>query len=138
MIKYYVIRIKLGRLKLKNVPEQYRAEVVKALDLPCEEIEEKIVKELEEQIVEEIEEVTVEEIPKEIIKLTINDVEEISSKFGFKVSQNVNYIAIKKGRFNFATIDNNITSITIKNGNTFSITSKDELENIMKTHLAAN
>ncbi len=130
MIEYYVIRIKLGRLKLKNVPELYRDEVAKALDLPCEEIE--------EQIVDEIEEVTVEEIPKEIIKLTINDVEEISSKFGFKVSQNVNYIAIKKGRFNFATIDNNITSITIKNGNTFSITSKDELENIMKTHLAAN
>ena len=130
MIEYYVIRIKLGRLKLKNVPKQYRAEVAKALDLPCEEIE--------EQIVDEIKEVIVEEIPKEIIKLTINDVEEISSKFGFKVSQNVNYIAIKKGRFNFATIDNNIASITIKNGNTFSITSKDELENIIKTNLYEN
>lgn len=130
MIEYYVIRIKLGRLKLKNVPEQYRAEVAKALDLPCEQIE--------EQIVKEIEEVIVEEIPDEIIKLTINDVEEISSKFGFKVSQNVNYIAIKKGRFNFATIDNNITSITIKNGSTFSITSKDELENIIKTNLHEN
>ena len=130
MIEYYVIRIKLGRLKLKNVPELYRDEVAKVLDLPCEEIE--------EQIVNEIEEVIVEEIPKEIIKLTIDDVEEISSKFEFKVSQNVNYIAIKKGRFNFATIDNNITSITIKNGNTFSITSKDELENIIKTNLHEN
>lgn len=130
MIEYYVIRIKLGRLKLKNVPEQYRAEVAKVLDLPCEE--------MDEQIVDEIEEVIVEEIPKEIIKLTINDVEEISSKFGFKVSQNVNYIAIKKGRFNFATIDNNITSITIKNGNTLPINSKDELENIMKTNLHEN
>ena len=120
MIQYYLTRIKLGRMKLKHVPEKYRNEVARLLDSHCEEI----VEEIKEPIVEEIE---------ESVPLTIEDIEDVVNKFGFKVSQTVNYIAIKSGRLNAAKISNDMKSITLKNGDTIAINTKEDLENVIKT-----
>lgn len=125
MIQYYLTRIKLGRMKLKHVPEKYRDEVGRLLDSPCEEI----VEEIKEPIVEEIEEVIIEES----VPLTIEDIEDVVNKFGFKVSPTVNYIAVKSGRLNAAKISNDMKSITLKNGDTIAVNTKKDLENVIKT-----
>lgn len=78
----------------------------------------------EEQIVEEI----VEEV---VDKLTIDDVREVAEELGFKVNETVNYIAIKKGNRNVATMDNGLKTITVKGGEAIEVLTKEELRSVI-------
>ena len=78
----------------------------------------------EEQIVEEI----VEEVVNE---LTINDVREVAESLGFKVNETVNYIAIKKGNRNVATMDNGLKAVTVKGGEAIEVSTKEELRSVI-------
>lgn len=78
----------------------------------------------EEQIVEEI----VEEVVNE---LTIDDVREVAESLGFKVNETVNYIAIKKGNRNVATMDNGLKAVTVKGGEAIEVSTKEELRSVI-------
>ena len=55
---------------------------------------------------------------------------------GLTISQTVNYIAVKRdSRLNIATMSNDLTTITIKEVDTFTINNKEDLINIIETHL---
>ena len=82
----------------------------------------------EEQIVEEMVEEVVEEV---INKLTIDDVKEVAKELGFKVNETVNYIAIKKGNRNVATMDNELKTVTIKGGEAIEVSTKEELRSVI-------
>ena len=77
-----------------------------------------------EQIVEEIVEESVEE-------LTIDDVREVAESLGFKVNETVNYIAIKKGNRNVATMDNGLKAVTVKGGEAIEVSTKEELRSVI-------
>lgn len=77
-----------------------------------------------EEIVEPIVEEVVEEV---VINLSIEDIEEVAAEFGYKVNQTNNYIAIKKGRLNAATISNDMKTVTKKNGEVVEIANKESL-----------
>lgn len=81
-----------------------------------EEIVEPIVEEIEVEIVEEV-----------VNNLSIEDIEEVATEFGYKVNQTVNYIAIKKGRLNVATISNDMKIVTKKSGEAVEIADKESL-----------
>lgn len=66
-------------------------------------------------------------------KITIDDVKEIANASGLKVNQTINYVAIKKGNRNVATINNDLTVVSIKKtDNKITINSKKDLEEIME------
>ena len=77
-----------------------------------------------EQIVKEIVEESVEE-------LTIDDVREVAESLGFKVNETVNYIAIKKGNRNVATMDNGLKAVTVKGGEAIEVSTKEELRSVI-------
>ena len=77
-----------------------------------------------EQIVEEI----VEEV---VYKLTIDDVREVAESLGFKVNETVNYVAIKKGNRNVATMDNELKTVTVKGGEVIEVLTKEELRSVI-------
>ena len=77
-----------------------------------------------EQIVEEIVEEVVDE-------LTIDDVREVAESLGFKVNETVNYIAIKKGNRNVATMDNELKTVTVKGGEAIEVSTKEELRSVI-------
>ena len=77
-----------------------------------------------EQIVEEIVEESVDE-------LTIDDVREVAEELGFKVNETVNYVAIKKGNRNVATMDNELKTITVKGGEAIEVSTKEELRSVI-------
>ena len=77
-----------------------------------------------EQIVEEI----VEEV---VYKLTIDDVREVAEELGFKVNETVNYVAIKKGNRNVATMDNELKTVTVKGGEAIEVSTKEELRSVI-------
>ena len=82
----------------------------------------------EEQIVEEI----VEEVTEEVVnKLTIDDVREVAESLGFKVNETVNYVAIKKGNRNVATMDNGLSTVTVKGGEAIEVSTKEELRSVI-------
>ena len=81
-----------------------------------------------EQIVEEMVEEVVEEV---INKLTIDDVKGVAKELGFKVNETVNYIAIKKGNRNVATMDNELKTVTIKGGEAIEVSTKEELRSVI-------
>ena len=81
-----------------------------------------------EQIVEEMVEEVVEEV---INKLTIDDVKEVAKELGFKVNETVNYIAIKKGNRNVATMDNELKTVTVKGGEAIEVSTKEELRSVI-------
>lgn len=65
-------------------------------------------------------------------KLTFDDIKEIANASGLKVNQTVNYVAIKKGNRNVATINNDLTVISIKKtDNKVTISNKKDLEEVM-------
>lgn len=65
-------------------------------------------------------------------KLTFDDIKEIANASGFKVNQTINYVAIKKGNRNVATINNDLTVISIKKtDNKVTISNKKDLEEVM-------
>lgn len=78
----------------------------------------------EEQIVEEIVEEVVDE-------LTIDDVREVAESLGFKVNETVNYVAIKKGNRNVATMDNELKTVTVKGGEAIEVSTKEELRSVI-------
>lgn len=78
----------------------------------------------EEQIVEEI----VEEV---VDKLTIDDVREVAESLGFKVNETANYVAIKKGNRNVATMDNELKAVTVKGGEAIEVSTKEELRSVI-------
>lgn len=78
----------------------------------------------EEQIVEEI----VEEV---VDKLTIDDVKEVAESLGFKVNETANYVAIKKGNRNVATMDNELKAVTVKGGEAIEVSTKEELRSVI-------
>ena len=82
----------------------------------------------EEQIVEEIVEEVVEEVVNE---LTIDDVKEVAESLGFKVNETVNYVAIKKGNRNVATMDNGLKTVTVKGGEAIEVSTKEELRSVI-------
>ena len=82
----------------------------------------------EEQIVEEIVEEVVEEV---VDELTIDDVREVAESLGFKVNETVNYIAIKKGNRNVATMDNGLKAVTVKGGEAIEVSTKEELRSVI-------
>ena len=77
-----------------------------------------------EQIVEEIVEEVVDE-------LTIDDVREVAEELGFKVNETVNYVAIKKGNRNVATMDNELKTVTVKGGEAIEVSTKEELRSVI-------
>ena len=77
-----------------------------------------------EQIVEEIVEESVD-------KLTIDDVREVAESLGFKVNETVNYVAIKKGNRNVATMDNELKAVTVKGGEAIEVSTKEELRSVI-------
>ena len=77
-----------------------------------------------EQIVEEI----VEEV---VYELTIDDVREVAEELGFKVNETVNYVAIKKGNRNVATMDNELKTVTVKGGEAIEVSTKEELRSVI-------
>lgn len=77
-----------------------------------------------EQIVEEIVEESVD-------KLTIDDVREVAESLGFKVNETANYVAIKKGNRNVATMDNELKAVTIKGGEAIEVSTKEELRSVI-------
>lgn len=77
-----------------------------------------------EQIVEEI----VEEV---VDKLTIDDVREVAESLGFKVNETANYVAIKKGNRNVATMDNELKAVTVKGGEAIEVSTKEELRSVI-------
>ena len=77
-----------------------------------------------EQIVEEI----VEEV---VDKLTIDDVREVAESLGFKVNETANYVAIKKGNPNVATMDNELKAVTVKGGEAIEVSTKEELRSVI-------
>lgn len=77
-----------------------------------------------EQIVEEI----VEEV---VDKLTIDDVKEVAESLGFKVNETANYVAIKKGNRNVATMDNELKAVTVKGGEAIEVSTKEELRSVI-------
>lgn len=82
----------------------------------------------EEQIVEE----SVEEIVEEVVdKLTIDDVREVAESLGFKVNETANYVAIKKGNRNVATMDNELKAVTVKGGEAIEVSTKEELRSVI-------
>ena len=83
----------------------------------------------EEQIVEEIVEEVVEEVVNE---LTIDDVKEVAESLGFKVNETVNYVAIKKGNRNVATMDNGLKTVTVKGGEAIEVSTKEELRSVIE------
>ena len=82
----------------------------------------------EEQIVEEIVEEVVEEF---VNNLTIDDVKEVAESLGFKVNETVNYVAIKKGNRNVATMDNGLKTVTVKGGEAIEVSTKEELRSVI-------
>ena len=78
----------------------------------------------EEQIVEEIVEESVD-------KLTIDDVREVAESLGFKVNETANYVAIKKGNRNVATMDNELKAVTVKGGEAIEVSTKEELRSVI-------
>lgn len=86
-----------------------------------EEIVEPIVEEIEVEIVEEY-----------VDNLSMEDIEEVAAELGYKVNQTNNYIAIKKGRLNVATISNDMKTITKKDGTTLDIINKADLVDKIK------
>ena len=85
-----------------------------------EEIVEPIVEEVEEEILEEI-----------VINLSMEDIEEVAAKFGYKVNQTNNYIAIKKGRLNVAIISNDMKTVTKKSGEVVEIADRESLREVL-------
>ena len=77
-----------------------------------------------EQIVEEIVEESVD-------KLTIDDVREVAESLGFKVNETANYVAIKKGNRNVATMDNELKTVTVKGGEAIEVSTKEELRSVI-------
>lgn len=77
-----------------------------------------------EQIVEEIVDEVVDE-------LTIDDVREVAESLGFKVNETVNYVAIKKGNRNVATMDNELKAVTVKGGEAIEVSTKEELRSVI-------
>lgn len=77
-----------------------------------------------EQIVEEMVEESIEEI-------TIDDVREVAEELGFKVNETVNYVAIKKGNRNVATMDNELKTVTVKGGEAIEVSTKEELRSVI-------
>lgn len=77
-----------------------------------------------EQIVEEIVEESVD-------KLTIDDVREVAESLGFKVNETANYVAIKKGNRNVATMDNELKAVTVKGGEAIEVSTKEELRSVI-------
>ena len=85
-----------------------------------------------EQIVEEIVEESVEEIVEEVVdELTIDNVREVAEELGFKVNETVNYVAIKKGNRNVATMDNELKTVTVKGGEAIEVSTKEELRSVI-------
>ena len=85
-----------------------------------------------EQMVEEIVEEVVEEVAEEPVnELTINDVREVAESLGFKVNETVNYVAIKKGNRNVATMDNGLKAVTVKGGEAIEVSTKEELRSVI-------
>lgn len=81
-----------------------------------------------EQMVEEV----VEEVAEEPVnELTINDVREVAESLGFKVNETVNYVAIKKGNRNVATMDNGLKAVTVKGGEAIEVSTKEELRSVI-------
>lgn len=78
----------------------------------------------EEQIVEEI----VEEV---VDNLTIDDVREVAESLGFKVNETANYVAIKKGNRNVATMDNELKAVTVKGGEAIEVSTKEKLRSVI-------
>ena len=86
----------------------------------------------EEQMVEEIVEEVVEEVAEEPVnELTIDDVREVAESLGFKVNETVNYVAIKKGNRNVATMDNGLKAVTVKGGEAIEVSTKEELRSVI-------
>lgn len=81
-----------------------------------------------EQIVEEIVEEVVEEFDN---NLTIDDIREVTESLGFKVNETVNYVAIKKGNRNVATMDNELKTVTVKGGEAIEVLTKEELRRVI-------
>ena len=77
-----------------------------------------------EQIVEEIVEESVD-------KLTIDDVREVAESLGFKVNETANYVAIKKGNRNVATMDNELKAVTVKGREAIEVSTKEELRSVI-------
>ena len=69
-------------------------------------------------------------------QLTYEIADEIFTSYGLTISQTINYIAVKRdSRLNIATMSNDLTTITIKEVDTFTINNKEDLINIIETHL---
>ena len=69
-------------------------------------------------------------------QLTYEIADEIFTSYGLTISQTVNYIAVKRdSRLNIATMSNDLKTITIKEVDTFTINNKEDLINIIETHL---
>ena len=77
-----------------------------------------------EQIVEEI-------VEESVYKLTIDDVREVAESLGFKVNESANYVAIKKGNRNVATMDNELKAVTVKGGEAIEVSTKEELRSVI-------
>lgn len=147
MVEFYVIMVQRGIKVIEEIPVKYREQVKIILEALMtkytteEEID--VTTSIETPNTSPIDTTTftldksVEEVNEQVEeRLTYDIAYKITTSYGLTLSQTINYIAVKRNsRFNVATINNDLTAITVKNVDTFTINNKEDLINIIELYL---